>query len=122
MPQIHPLQEAFNAGEFGERMHGRVQFDKYNNAGAIFQNLLPLPQGGFTFRPGFRYIADAKSASVRPWLTPFVFSSTQAYVLELGAQTMRFYRNQAQITVADTDAAVTNGAFASNITGPRRHK
>jgi hypothetical protein len=117
MPQLHPLQEAFNAGEFGERMHGRVQFDKYSNAGAVFQNILPLPQGGFTFRPGFRYIADAKSASVRPWLTPFVFSSTQAYVLELGAQTMRFMRNQAPIVVADTDAVITNGAFASNITG-----
>ncbi len=115
--QVHPLQESFNAGEFGARMHARVQFDKYQNAGATYQNILPIPQGGWTFRPGFRHIASAKSASVRPWLIPFVFSTTQAYILELGETAMRFFRNQGQITAPDTDAAITNGAFGSDITG-----
>lgn len=117
MPQFSPTQEAFNAGEFGERMLARVQFDKYQNAGAVYQNIIPLPQGGWTFRPGWRYVAAAKSASVRPWLLPFVFSTVQAYALELGQQILRFYRNQATISAPNTDAAITNGTFASNITG-----
>lgn len=110
------LKESFNAGEFGERMAARVQFDKYANAGATYQNILPIPQGGWTSRPGFRYIASAKSASVRPWLVPFAFSTTQSYILEFGEQCMRFFRNQAQIVAADVTAAITNGTFDSDVT------
>ena len=115
--QTQPIQEAFNAGEFGERMASRVQFDKYQNAGSLYQNIIPLPQGGWGRRPGFRYIANAKSNSVRPWLIPFVFSTTQAYVLELGETTMRFYRNQAQIVAVDVTASITNGTFGSDVSG-----
>jgi hypothetical protein len=115
--QTTPILEAFNAGEFGDRMAARVQFDKYQNAGAVYQNILPLPQGGWTRRPGFRYINTAKSASVRPWLLPFIFSSTQAYTLELGEMSMRFFRNQGLIAAADVTATITNGTFDSNITG-----
>jgi hypothetical protein len=114
---IHPLQESFNAGEFGRRMEGRVSFDTYRNAGSIVQNFIILPQGGMARRPGTRYIAAAKSASARAWLHPFVFSTIQAYILEQGELAMRFYRNQAQISVATTTASVSNGTFPDNITG-----
>ena len=114
---VHPLQEAFNAGEFGRRMEGRVSFDTYRNAGSIVENFVILPQGGMARRPGTRYIAAAKSASVRAWLHPFVFSTIQAYILEQGELAMRFYRNQGQITVATTTASVSNGTFPDNITG-----
>jgi hypothetical protein len=115
--QLSVLKENFNAGEFGERMATRVQFDKYVNAGAIYQNILPLPQGGYTYRPGARYIAAAKSASVKPHIISFIYSTTQAYILELGETALRFFKDQAQISVANTAAAITNGTFASNITG-----
>lgn len=109
--QTSILKDNFNAGEFGARMTSRVQFDKYANAGSVYQNILPLPQGGFTFRPGTRYIASAKSASVKPHLIPFVYSTTQAYMLELGESAMRFFKDQAQITVPDTTASITDGTF-----------
>lgn len=115
--QVHPLQESFNAGEFGERMHGRVQFDKYTNAGAVYQNIIPIPQGGWATRPGFRYIAAAKSDSIRPWLIPFVFSTTQSYVISATTNTFRFFKDQAQISAADISGSITNGEFGSNITG-----
>jgi hypothetical protein len=115
--QVSVLKESFNAGEFGPRMATRVQFDKYANASAISQNILPLPQGGYTYRPGFRYIADGKSSSVKSHLIPFVYSTEQAYVLEMGERSMSFFKDQAQITVPNTVAAITNGEFGSNITG-----
>ena len=68
-------------------------------------------------RSGTRYTAEVKSSSVKSRLKLFRFSTTQAYPLELAANAMRFYRNQGQITVANTDAAVTNGTFPTNITG-----
>tara|TARA_Y100000401_G_scaffold48082_1_gene37275 strand:+ start:5187 stop:7922 length:2736 start_codon:yes stop_codon:yes gene_type:complete len=115
--QIAPIQDSFNAGEFGKRMEARVSFDKYVNAGATVENIMPLPQGGWTYRPGFRYVTSAKSASVRPWLIPFVFSTEQSYVIELGEQCIRWYRNQGQIAAPATNATITNGTFATNITG-----
>ena len=114
-----PNQESFNAGEFGERMAGRVQFGKYQNAGAVFENILPLPQGGFTYRPGSRFIAEAHSSSTRAWVLPFVFSTIQSYILELGANKMRFFKDQALI-VGDGSAvaaSITNGTFTSNTSG-----
>ena len=68
-------------------------------------------------RSGTRYVAEAKSSSVEGRLKRFQFSTEQAYLLEFGASIMRFYRHQAQIAVADTDGAVSNGTFTSNITG-----
>ena len=115
--QTQPNQESFNAGEFGERMSSRVQFAKYANAGATYENILPLPQGGFTYRPGSRYIADCKSHSVRSWLIPFIFSNLQSYIMAMGQNCIRFFRNQAQIVANDIGAAITNGTFDSNTTG-----
>jgi hypothetical protein len=114
--KVTPIQENFNAGEFGARMAARVTFDKYQNAGSICENILPLPQGGFTRRAGFRYIADAVSPADAPWLIPFVFSTLQAYILELGASTVRFFKDQGQISAAATDAVIVNGTFDADIT------
>jgi len=115
--QTQPNQESFNAGEFGEKMAARVQFQKYPNAGAIFENILPMPQGGFTYRPGTRFITEAKDHNVRSWLLPFVFSNVQAYCLELSNGSIRFLKNQAVISAADVGASITNGTFTSNVSG-----
>lgn len=61
-------------------------------------------------------MSEVKDSSVKGRLKRFQFSTVQAYILELGSQSIRFYRHQAQITVADTDAVVLNGQFTSNIT------
>ena len=68
-------------------------------------------------RAGSRWIAESKSSSVKSRLTDFEFSTVQAYIFELGNQGVRFYRNQAQITVATNDATITNGSFPTDIAG-----
>ena len=67
-------------------------------------------------RSGTRFVSEIKDSTVRGRVKKFEFSTTQAYVLELGNQKMRFYRHQGQIGVADTDAVVSNGDFTSDIT------
>ncbi len=117
MPRANPLQAAFNAGELGPRMAGRVDFAKYRSAGARVENLIPLPQGGLTRRPGTRFVAPAADHGSRPRLVPFEFSTEQAYVLEAGSGRFRFFRNKGQIVVGATDAAIANGGFDSGISG-----
>jgi len=55
------------------------------------------PHGAAARRPGTTFIAEVKSSSAKTRLIPFEFSTTQTYVLELGNQYMRFYRDNGQI-------------------------
>lgn len=117
MPRVNPYIEAFNAGELSPRMEARVTFEKYQAAGAICENILCLPQGGWTRRPGSRFVAEVADSSCRHRLIPFQFSTIQAYILELGPGSLRFFRNQGRLEVDDTDASIANGSFDSDITG-----
>ena len=115
MPRANPLQPSLNAGELSPRMAARVDFGKYPAGLAVCKNLISLPQGGISRRPGTRYVAEVKDSSAKCRLLRFEFSTTQAYVIEAGSTYFRFFRNQGQITVADTDAAILNGTFVSDI-------
>lgn len=117
MVRVHPLVPSFNAGELSPRLWARTDFSKYAAGLETVENLIPLSEGGLMRRSGTRYVAEIKSSAVKGRLKRFEFSTTQAYMLELGATAMRFYRYQGQITVANTDAAISNGTFTSNITG-----
>lgn len=86
----------FTAGELSELMHGRVDHAKYYNACALLENFLIWPQGPVTKRPGSYYVAGTQGGlSAR--LVPFIFSSSQAYVLEFTANKIQFYKNHGQI-------------------------
>ena len=117
MPRANPLQAAFNAGEIGPRLAARVDFAKYGHAAARVENLIPLPQGGLTRRPGTRFVAAAADHDRRPRLLPFEFSTEQAYVLEAGEGRFRFFRDRGQIVVPPNDASVVNGGFDDDIAG-----
>ena len=116
MARLHDLQSSMNAGELTPRLAARMDFTKFRSGLETCENLIPLSEGGVMRRSGSRFVAEIKSSAIKGRLKRFQFSVTQAYMLELGNLIMRFYRNQAQISVADTDAVVTNGTFTSNIT------
>lgn len=116
MAKSDPYYSSLNSGEFSPRMEARTDFNAYPNAAKLLRNILPYPQGGMTRRPGTRYVAAVKTAANDTHLIPFVFNESNAYVVEHGDQYMRFFRLQAAISVANTDAVVANGTFASNIT------
>jgi len=79
--------------------------------------MIPLPQGGLTRRPGTRFVAAAASHDQRPRLLPFEFSTEQAYVLEAGEGSFRFFRNKGLLTLPPTDAAIVNGGFDVSLSG-----
>ena len=117
MVKATPLTSSVNAGEFGPRMAARVDFAKYPNACETLENCFALPQGAAQRRPGTRFVAPVKTPAKRARLLPFEFSTEQAYVIEAGDGAFRFFRDQAQIVVAATDAAISNGDFAIGIAG-----
>ncbi|MBS4046570.1 MAG: hypothetical protein KG075_09540 [Alphaproteobacteria bacterium] len=97
MPKVSPIQTAFNAGEISPLMYGRVDFEKYGLALARCFNSIPMVQGGVTRRPGFAFSAEVKDSSKKTRVIRFEFSTTQAYVIELGDQYMRLYRNNGPV-------------------------
>lgn len=114
--KFQDLIPSFNSGELSPQLAARLDFGKYRSGLEICENLIPLPEGGVTRRPGSRYVSGVQDSTVKGRLKKFEFSVTQAYILEMGDYVLRFYRNQGAITAADTDAAVTNGTFTSGIT------
>jgi hypothetical protein len=92
-----PIQTNFTAGELSPRMRGRVDLEQYNNAAADLTNFIVLPQGGITRRPGTHFTTSVKVQASRARLVPFVVSDLTAYVLELGANYIRFNRNRGPV-------------------------
>lgn len=117
MPRATPLQPSLNAGELGPRMVARTDFAKYPLGCAKLENMIPLPQGGATRRPGTVFVAEARDHDAQARLLPFQFSTDQAYILEVGDRYFRFYKDRGRVEAAATDAAIANGSFTSDIVG-----
>ncbi|KKL69234.1 hypothetical protein LCGC14_2117030, partial [marine sediment metagenome] len=116
MAKIDPLQSSFNAGELSPRLHARVDFVKYPAGLEECLNLIPLPEGGVTRRPGTRFVAEIVDSTKKGRLIGFEATAEQHHVLEFGDNKIRFYFRQGQQVVLNTDAAITNGLFTSDIT------
>lgn len=92
-----PIQTNATSGIFSDRLHGRTDLAKYFNAVFDIYNFNISPQGGMFKRSGTRYIAEVKNSAHNTRLIRFVYSTTQAYIIEIGDQYMRFYRDEGQI-------------------------
>jgi hypothetical protein len=117
MPKVSPLITNFSSGEISTRLDGRIDISKYANACTTLENAIIYPQGGATRRAGTVYVSEVKDSTKQVRLVNFEFSTTQAYMLEFGDQYIRFYKDQGQITDVTGSDLITNGTFASNITG-----
>jgi hypothetical protein len=88
---------SFNAGELSPYLYARNDLSKYNSGCLTMENFQILPYGGAVRRPAIKYISTAKN-NEKVRLISFEFSSSQAYVIELGNLYARFYKNGAQLT------------------------
>ena len=88
----------FTSGELSDRLTGRVDLSKYANGCTTLENFLVHAHGGAARRPGTKYVAEVKTSSLKTRLIPFEFSNEQTYVIELGNQYARFFKDNGQIT------------------------
>lgn len=91
--KVAPNIVNFNAGEFSPLMVGRTDVKTYNSACRRLRNFIPTIQGAARRRGGTRFVREVYDSAIRGWLSPFTFNSEQAYVLEWGNLTMRFFSN-----------------------------
>lgn len=109
---------SFTGGEWSNRLHGRVDIGKYQNACEKLQNMILYPHGGITRRMGMEYIGDAKVSAATGELIrliPFEHSREQAYVLEFGHNYIRFWRNGGQVLSAGVPLEIATTIAASDL-------
>jgi len=101
------ILNSFNAGYLGPELLTREDLSVYQSGCATMENVIPLPQGGIQKRPGTKYVATAKDAlAIR--LFPFQYSTSQSYIIEAGNQYMRFFTNNAAVTLGSgTESSTT---------------
>ena len=97
MADSSPILTNFTSGELSPRLNGRIDMDKYYNGASLINNFQVLMHGGLVKRPGTRFIREIKTSTGSnsgARLVPFVFSKTQAYILEFGHNYLRFYKDE----------------------------
>ena len=105
MADSSPILTNFTSGELSPRLNGRIDMDKYYNGASLINNFQVLMHGGLVKRPGTRFIREIKTSTGSnsgARLVPFVFSKTQAYILEFGHNYLRFYKDEGIIVSSGT--------------------
>lgn len=117
------LLRSFAGGEITPELYGRLDLTKYQTGLALCRNMTTLPHGPATRRPGFRFVAEVQNSSPplppgatnqRTRLIPFVYSASQAVVIELGYYIARFYVNGA--AVLESTAKSISSIVGSTVT------
>lgn len=93
MPSATVIQTNFTAGALSPLLYGRVDIAKYQNGCATLENFITQRFGGIRKRGGTEYINEVKTSAKKVRLIPFIFSVTQAYILEFGDLYIRIYTN-----------------------------
>lgn len=104
-------QLSFSRGEVAPALYGRVDLTAYSTGLKTCLNYQVMRHGGVQNRPGTGFVAEVKDSSVTARLIPFVFNSSQTYVLEFGNLYMRVHKDGAQLTEA---AKSITGATAAD--------
>lgn len=114
---LRTLQTNFTAGELSSLLDGRTDLKKYFNGVYCMENFLVYAHGPATLRPGFRYVATTKVSATASRLIPFVYSGTDSFDLEFGANYIRFIKNRALITkIAAAWVTATNYKIGDLVT------
>src|SRR5262245_15463329 len=102
--RVRPRQTDWTAGELSPSLEGRVDLDKYLRSAKRLENFLLLTGGGFTRRPGTRFIATAAGQAR---LVPFLVSTDAAYILEFTNNLIRFYTQTGRLESGGVPVQVT---------------
>lgn len=86
-------QRSFSSGELSPSLYARVDLVRYATGLRTCKNNIVLRYGGVANRPGTSYIGEASDPDNLVRLIPFVFNSSQTYVLEFGDQYMRVIKS-----------------------------
>lgn len=89
----YALQASFAGGAISPEVASRVDLEKYQSALLTAENVIIKPYGGVTKRPGTLYLGACKYADKESILVRFNNTESEAYMLEVGYQYIRVWKN-----------------------------
>jgi hypothetical protein len=101
---VHILKNSFAGGEVSPQLHVRNDLAKYDSWAKTLKNVFVHKDGTASNRPGTHYMATAKHDNKKCRVRKFVFSTIQAYELEIGEYYVRFF------TVGPTAGQIVHSA------------
>lgn len=99
-------QTSFAAGELSPRLYGRTETAEYSSGIETGTNAIVTAHGPIKRRNGTKFIAEVKDSSTTKKLLRYQFSQTTAFILELGNEYIRFYKDGGQ--VVESSLNITN--------------
>jgi len=87
MSRVQQYQASFSIGEIDPLLYGRLDLQQYYQSVSSAKNVIFEPQGGFSRRPGLKFLLDLTphGAANSHHLVPFEFSSTQSFMIAMTA-------------------------------------
>ena len=109
MSRVQQYQASFTVGEIDPLLRGRIDLQQYYSSVSEATNVIFEPQGGFSRRPGLKFIQDitADNPQNGHMLIPFEFSTSSNFMVLASATItnmpnakirFRIYKNQQLIT------------------------
>ncbi|RVL87581.1 hypothetical protein CN140_01210 [Sinorhizobium meliloti] len=111
MPRVSAPVYSLNGGEVGDEALSRLDLERLQFAGSLYQNLIPRVIGSMTLRPGLEYIADIDFGNVQ--LLEYNYSGGSTLIPILSNLEMRVVKDNALVTRVAVSTTITNGAFNS---------
>lgn len=108
--------QAFNRGRISPLALARTDIERVALSAETQTNWMPRVLGSMMLRPGFEYIGTTLSSS-EAILIPFIFAVDDTALLELSTAYLRVWVDDELVTRPAVTAAVSNGAFDTNLTG-----
>ena len=93
MARFDPVRNSFVSGVLSPLLEGRDDLMQSRQAARQLVNMIVLPQGGVTRRPGTAFAGRVHAMNRKHRLIPFKYSVTNVYICEFGHHTLRFYVN-----------------------------
>jgi hypothetical protein len=99
--RTRPAPRTFRSGELAPWLDGIT--NELTQAGCrTLENFIVRKQGQITRRPGTFFVNEVKDSADATVLVPVTIDDDNSYVLELGDEYIRFYKNHARITYTGT--------------------
>lgn len=109
------IQPSFAGGELSPSLYSRVDIARYGTSLRKNKNFIVRPYGGVDNRPGLQFVNEVKASASATRLIPFEYSSTIAYIVELGDEYARFIFQGVQLESGGSPVEVATPWTAAEI-------
>lgn len=114
---IYGDKRSFAKGELAPEILSRTDIASFETGASRLENFIVRVTGGVTRSPGLRFVAEAKYHDRDAILVPFVFSSFQAYIIEMGDRYARFFMNRGRIETGGAPYEIETPWTADQVRG-----